>query len=60
VTFVNVKMSVAIIGRKVNARNPMIHGEMKTSAQSASRRASPHRGWLVAAGAVVAVMQSPE
>jgi hypothetical protein len=51
---------VAIIGRKVNARNPTIHGEMKASAHSASRRASPHRGWLVAAEAVGAVMQSPE
>ena len=34
----NVKISVAIIGRSVNAKKPMIHGEMKISAQRASRR----------------------
>jgi hypothetical protein len=49
VMFRNVKMNVATIGKSVNARNPMIHGEMKRYPWRASRRArgvnrgQPHR-----------------
>jgi hypothetical protein len=33
--FVNVKTKVATIGKAVKARNPMIHGAMKTYPQRA-------------------------
>ena len=40
-----VKTNVAIIGRKVNARKPMIQGEMKRQRPARlSRRASGERG----------------
>ena len=44
--FVNEKTSVAIIGMAVKARNPMIHGAMKTYPQRARRQPNPEkRGW---------------
>ena len=40
---VNVNARVAIIGNRVNAKNPMIHGAMKTYPQRARRQASPEK-----------------
>ena len=40
---VKVNAKVAIIGNAVKARNPMIHGAMKTYPQRARRQASPEK-----------------
>jgi hypothetical protein len=50
---VNVKRNVATIGMKVKAKNPMIQGEMKRSAQPISRRASVERERRAGGGPMV-------